>query len=50
MLLYLNISDNFLLLKNGEVIGQGDKKELLNSSDRIKKAGMEVPQIINFIK
>ena len=44
-----NISDNFLLLKNGEVIGQGDKKELLNSSDRIKKAGMEVPQIINFI-
>lgn len=43
------LSDNYLILKNGKVYSQGTVKELLVASDKIKKAGIEVPKIIDFI-
>lgn len=45
----LKLSDNYLLLKNGKISAQGTIKELLNSSDKIKKSAVEVPKIIDFI-
>lgn len=43
------VADNYLLLKNGKLSSFGTNKELLLSSDKIKKAGLEVPKIIDFI-
>ena len=45
----LKLADNYLLLKNGKDIGNGPVKELLNSSDKIKKAGLNIPKILDFI-
>lgn len=45
----LKITDNYLLLKNGKISSKGTNKELLNDSDKIKKAGIEVPRIVEFI-
>jgi len=41
--------DNFILLKNGKIIERGPKKELINISDKIKDAGLNVPKIIDFV-
>lgn len=43
------VTDNYLLLKNGKISSEGTNKELLLSSDKIKKAGVEVPKIVDFI-
>jgi len=43
------ITDNYLLLKNGKQYSKGTNKELLMSCDKIKKSGIEVPKIMNFI-
>ena len=45
----LKITDNYLLLKNGKIFSEGNNKGLLINSDKIKKAGLEVPKIIDFI-
>lgn len=43
------VTDNYLLLKNGKISSQGTVKELLADSEKLKKAGIEVPKIIDFI-
>ena len=43
------VADNYLLLKNGKVYSKGINKDLLAVSDKIKKAGVEIPKIIEFI-
>jgi len=43
------LGDNYLLLKNGKVSSEGRVKELLTSSDKVKKAGVEIPKIVDFI-
>ena len=43
------ITDNYLMLKNGKVYSSGTNKELMLSCDKIKKSGIEVPKIMNFI-
>lgn len=43
------VTDNYLILKNGKIISDGTSKELLLSSDKIKKSGVEIPKIIDFI-
>ncbi len=43
------VTDNYLLLKNGKMVSEGKSKELLLNSDKIKKAGIEIPKIIDFI-
>ena len=43
------VTDNYLLLKNGKIYSEGNNKDLLNSGDKLKKAGIEVPKIIDFI-
>ena len=45
----LKVTDNYLLLKNGKISSFGVNKDLLISSDKIKRAGVEVPKIIDFI-
>ena len=45
----LKITDNYLLLKNGKISSKGTNKELLNDGDKIKKAGIEIPKILDFI-
>lgn len=45
----LKVTDNYLLLKNGKVSSMGTNKELLTNIDKIKKAGVEVPKIMDFI-
>lgn len=45
----LKITDNYLLLKNGKISSQGTNKDLLTEADKIKKAGIEVPKILDFI-
>lgn len=43
------ITDNYILLKNGKITSHGTSKELLMSTDKIKKASLEIPKIIDFI-
>lgn len=43
------LADNYLLLKNGKVSSFGVNKDLLVSSDKIKKVGVEIPKIVDFI-
>ena len=43
------IIDNYLLIKNGKIYNKGTSRELLTSTDKIKKAGIEIPKIIEFI-
>ena len=45
----LKVSDNYILLKNGKIISEGTNKELLINNDKLKKAGIEVPKILEFI-
>jgi len=45
----LKVTDNYLLLKNGKISSKGTSKELLMASDKIKRAGIEVPKIIDFV-
>lgn len=45
----LKVTDNYLLLKNGKLISEGTNKDLLIASDKLKKAGIEVPKIMDFI-
>lgn len=43
------VTDNYILLKNGKIASKGTNKELLINSDKLKKAGLEVPKVIDFI-
>jgi len=43
------VSDNYLLLKSGKLYDSGVNKDILISSDKIKKIGLELPKIIDFI-
>lgn len=43
------ITDNYILLKNGKISSIGTNKDLLERADKIKKAGLEIPYIIDFI-
>lgn len=45
----LKLTDNYLLLKKGKIISLGNKKDLLSNGDKIKRAGIEIPKIIDFI-
>ena len=45
----LKVTDNYLLLKNGKISSKGTSKELILATDKVKKAGVEVPKIIDFI-
>lgn len=45
----LRVADNYLLLKKGHVVADGNIKNLLISSDKITSAGLDVPKIISFI-
>lgn len=45
----LKVTDNFLLLKRGKISCFGNKKELLDNSEKLKSAGIEIPKIIDFI-
>lgn len=45
----LKVTDNYLLLKNGKISSKGVNKDLILSSDKIRRAGIEVPKIIDFI-
>lgn len=45
----LKVTDNYLLLKNGKILDEGNSKKLLNSGDKIKSSGVQVPKIIEFI-
>ena len=42
-------SDNYIILKNGKISSEGTNKELLINNDKLKKAGIEVPKILEFI-
>ena len=37
------------IVKNGKIVNNGTKKELLNNIDKIKTAKIEIPKIIEFI-
>ena len=43
------ITDNYILLKNGKITSTGTNKEMLINADKIKKAGIEIPKVIDFI-
>lgn len=43
------VSDKYLLLRNGKVYSSGDIKDLILDVDKIKKAGLKVPLILDFI-
>lgn len=43
------VADNYLLLKNGKLSSEGTNKDLLLNSDKIKKAGIEIPRIVDFV-
>ena len=43
------ITDNYILLKNGKINSFGTNKELLMNTDKIKKAGLEIPKVMDFI-
>lgn len=45
----LKVTDNFLLLKRGKISCFGNKKDLLDNSEKLKSAGIEIPKIIDFI-
>ena len=45
----LKLSDNYIILKNGKISSEGTNKELLINNDKLKKAGIEVPKILEFI-
>lgn len=45
----LKVTDNYLLLKNGKISSEGTVKDLLLNSDKIKKAAVEIPKILEFI-
>ena len=45
-----NICDEFILLKKGKAYEKGNKKDLINISDRVDQAGINIPNIIEFIK
>lgn len=43
------ISDNIVMLKKGKINLDINKNKLLNNMDKIKKSGMEIPKILEFI-
>lgn len=43
------ISDTFILLKNGNIVGEGKNKELVKNDEELFKCGITIPKIINFI-
>lgn len=45
----LKITDNYVILKKGKIIDQGNSKELLYNYDKIKSAHIETPKIVEFI-
>ena len=45
----LKLSDNYMLHRNGKTISIGSNKELLKDSDKIKKAGLKIPEIMEFV-
>lgn len=44
-----DVCDSFYMLKKEKVIGNGDRKELLVLDKEFEKAGIKIPEIINFI-
>jgi len=44
-----NISDNIVMLKKGKINLEIKESELLDNIDKIKKSGMEIPKILEFI-
>lgn len=47
--LFLSLGDNYLILRNGKELYSGNKKDFLQNIDKLKKAHLNMPGIINFI-
>ncbi len=47
--LSLSLGDNFLILRNGKKLYFGNKKNIVNNMDKLKKAHLNIPKIIDFI-
>ena len=45
----LRVTDNYIILKKGKIVDQGNNKQLLNKYDKIKSAHIDVPKILEFI-
>lgn len=45
----LKVTDNYVLLKKEKIISSGNKKDLLNNTEKLKTAKVEIPKIIEFI-
>lgn len=45
----LSLGDNYLILRNGKKVFSGNKNELIKDIDKLKKAHLNVPRIIDFI-
>ena len=45
----LKVTDNYIILKNGKIISKGNNKELLTNMDKVKKSGISIPPIVDFI-
>lgn len=45
----LKISDNYVILKKGKITSKGTNKELMTNMDKVKNAGISIPQIVDFI-
>lgn len=42
-------SDNYLILKRGKLLSEGNIKNIINDLDKLKSAKLEIPKIIEFI-
>ena len=45
----LKVADNYLIIKNGKKLDEGSTKQIHKDSDKLKKTGLELPKIIDFI-
>lgn len=45
----INVTDNFVLFRNKKIYDMGSIRELLNSSDKLKRSRVDVPRIMEFI-
>lgn len=45
----IEVMDDYVVIKNGKIINHGTKKDIINNFDKIKKAKVEIPEIIEFI-
>ena len=44
----LKVTDNILVINNGEIVLSGDKYEVFKECDLLKKYGIKIPKIIEF--